>query len=177
MQRIESDALAIPWPGCEVQRAKNLNLILAFRFEIGFNRTPENLFHRMSAKQRPVAAWNATPVLRKRLPPLKDAVPVWLLRRAEPWVLRTFRKKEGRSVVETAHEAGVGAETLREYEHGTHPDAWTTACKVCHALGRYPDYVERLVRRFLTKSLRRQEHEHMGQKDWKLSFPWDKPEE
>ena len=177
MQRIESDALAMPWPGCEVHRAKNLNFILAFRFETGFNRAPENLLYRMSAKQRPVAAGKAAPVLRKRLPALKHAVPVWLLRRAEPWVLRTFRKKEGRSVVELADEAGVGAETLREYECGKHPDAWTTACKVCHALGRYPDYVEKLVRRFMTKSLRRQEYEHRGETDWKLKFPWDKPDE
>lgn len=97
---------------------------------------------------------------------------VELLRAGMAWVLWILRLKDGRSVSELARDADIGEETLREYEHGRHPDAWTTACKASYALGRHPDWVEKMTRRWITQLVYKQARANAGRKGWKLRFPW-----
>ena len=84
-----------------------------------------------------------------------------------------IHKRYEKSVAEMAARAGVGEETLREYLHLEHPEAWMTSSLTGLVLGLYPDDLEELTRRWMRKFRRREKKVHLGEADWKFTYPWE----
>jgi transcriptional regulator with XRE-family HTH domain len=109
----------------------------------------------------------------RRLPRLRDAVPVALMQRALAWVLWQLRLRHGWSVPQMAARCGLGPQTVRDFEQARHKHCfWSTLGRLCHALNRHPDTVAALTRRWLRKHCRRELSRQRREPHRKLSLPW-----
>ena len=111
---------------------------------------------------------------RDRALPQAKRLNVGKLHAGEVWVVgQLIRVRYDKSVAEMASRAGVGEETLREYLHFKHLEAWTTNNLTALALGLYPDHLEELTRRWMRKFRRREKETRVNEPDWKFAYPWE----
>ena len=107
------------------------------------------------------------------MPPAKK-LNLMKLHLGQAWVVGCLiHKRYEKSVAEMAARAGVGEETLREYLHLEHPEAWMTSSLTGLALGLYPDHLEELTRRWMRKFRRREKQTRAKEPDWKFAYPWE----
>lgn len=95
--------------------------------------------------------------------------------KAVGWVEGLLLIRYSQTIPKLADLAHMAVQTVREYIHLKHPGAWFTSGTLGQALGRYPEDMVRLARRWLTKYRHRETALHGHERGWELKFPWDPP--